>query len=98
MNTTVCNIKDAPADWKSNFQYVYIGRGSQWGNPFIIGRDGDRPEVIDKYRKYLEDNQHLIKKLGQLRGRTLVCFCKPDDCHGDILMNLTNLLHPNGNS
>lgn len=29
---------------------VYIGRPSKWGNPFIIGRDGTREEVIDNYK------------------------------------------------
>ena len=28
---------------------IYIGRGSKWGNPFIIGQDGNREEVINKY-------------------------------------------------
>jgi hypothetical protein len=23
--------------------YIERGRGSRWGNPFVIGRDGDRP-------------------------------------------------------
>lgn len=30
---------------------VNIGRGSKWGNKFVIGRDGDRGEVIRKYRE-----------------------------------------------
>lgn len=30
---------------------VYIGRGSKWGNPFRIGRDGDRAAVIAKYER-----------------------------------------------
>ena len=32
---------------------VYIGRGSKWGNPYRIGEDGTREEVIEKYRLYL---------------------------------------------
>ena len=32
---------------------VYIGRGSKWGNPFVIGKDGTREEVINKYEEYL---------------------------------------------
>jgi len=27
---------------------VYIGRPSKWGNPFVIGRDGSRADVIAK--------------------------------------------------
>ncbi len=28
---------------------VYIGRPGKWGNPFEIGKDGNRAEVIEKY-------------------------------------------------
>ena len=27
---------------------VFIGRESQWGNPFEIGKDGNRKQVIKK--------------------------------------------------
>jgi hypothetical protein len=42
---------------------VYIGRGSVWGNPFVIGKDGDRAEVIRKYEDYFENSPHLIARL-----------------------------------
>jgi hypothetical protein len=32
---------------------VYIGRPSKWGNPFVIGKDGTRDDVVAKYRAYL---------------------------------------------
>lgn len=32
---------------------VYVGRPSVLGNPFVIGKDGDRPAVIFKYRRWL---------------------------------------------
>lgn len=32
---------------------VYVGRPTKWGNPFVIGRDGDRDEVIERYRGWL---------------------------------------------
>ena len=63
---------------------VYIGRPSEWGNPFVGGRDGTREEVIEKYRKYLIKNP-LIEKVHELRGKTLGCWCRPRKCHGDIL-------------
>ena len=31
---------------------IYIGRGSKWGNPFVIGKDGSREEVVEKYRVF----------------------------------------------
>ena len=69
---------------------VYIGRGSKWGNPFKIGRDGDREEVIDKYRKYIINKPELLDRLKELKGKVLGCFCKPKACHGDILIELIN--------
>ena len=69
---------------------VYIGRPSKWGNPFIIDRDGNRQEVIDKYEKYLRENIYLIKSLPELKGKNLGCWCKPKACHGDVLERLAN--------
>ncbi len=70
---------------------VYIGRPSKWGNPFIIGRDGDRADVIAKYRLIIEnapDARATIKR--ELKGKDLVCWCAPDGCHGDILLEIAN--------
>jgi hypothetical protein len=73
---------------------VYIGRGSDWGNPYAIGIDSDREEVIRKYqydfeRSYLKSSKEQLLKL---RGKTLGCHCKPAACHGDILANYLNSL------
>ena len=65
---------------------VYIGRGSKWGNPFVIGKDGTREEVINKYEKYLLNSPELLNSLHELKGKTLGCFCKPKPCHGDVLI------------
>jgi hypothetical protein len=82
----VLNKHDAgvPAD------AVYIGRGSKWGNPFKIGRDGDRVAVIAKYERWLADQHHLLRALDELGGRDLVCFCAPRSCQGDLLLRLAN--------
>lgn len=66
---------------------VYIGRPSKWGNPFRIGVDGTREDVIRKYREWARD-QDL--PLHELRGKVLGCFCSPLACHGDILAELAN--------
>ena len=70
---------------------VYIGRPTIWGNPFIIGRDGTREEVIRKYERMLASNARL-RELAQreLRGRDLACHCAPQPCHGDILLRIAN--------
>lgn len=68
---------------------VYIGRPSKWGNPFKIGRDGDRQECLDKYYEYIKNQRpDLLEKLHELKGKALMCWCKPESCHGDILVEL----------
>lgn len=69
---------------------VYIGRPSKWGNPFQIGRDGTRAEVIAKHRAWLCDQPQLMAALPELRERDLVCWCAPAACHGDTLKELAN--------
>lgn len=64
---------------------VYIGRPSKWGNPFVIGVDGDRDEVIEKYSRWVKTQPQLMAALPELKGKTLVCWCKPQACHGDVL-------------
>ena len=82
---------------KTGAEYdVYIGRPRDpdaplgWGNPFRIGRDGSRAEVIAKYRAWLWDQcqseEWFIDELATLHGKTLGCFCAPQPCHGDVLL------------
>ena len=83
----VFKINEAPAE------AGYVGRGSAWGNPFKIGVDGDRAEVIAKFKayaeaKYKEDPTWLYA----LRGKDLVCFCAPLPCHADIIIELIGSL------
>lgn len=70
---------------------VYVGRPSKWGNPFVIGPDGDRADVIRKYRSYLFSNKVLMSEAkAELKGRDLVCWCAPKACHADVLMEVAN--------
>ena len=70
---------------------VYCGRGSPWGNPFVIGQDGSRDDVCNKYEKMVENNPKLKARVREkLRGKSLVCFCKPARCHGDYLLAVAN--------
>ena len=64
---------------------VFIGRPSKWGNPFKIGRDGNRKEVLEKYRTYLINNKELMEDIVALDDMVLGCYCKPKACHGDII-------------
>ena len=70
---------------------VYIGRGSPFGNPYVIGKDGDRDAVCDKYEAMLMQNTELLNLVKtQLRGKDLICFCAPKRCHGDTLLKIAN--------
>jgi hypothetical protein len=67
---------------------VYIGRPSKWGNPFEIGRDGTREEVVAKYRHWILGRPDLLRALPEIRGKVLGCWCAPKACHGDVLIDL----------
>lgn len=73
---------------------IYIGRRTPWGNPYAIGQDGTREEVIDKFREYF--GRHVLSDPGKqqmltsLRGKRLGCHCKPMPCHGDIIAEYLN--------
>lgn len=69
---------------------IYIGRPSKWGNPYVIGIDGDRKEVIEKYRNWILTQEDLMSSLHELKDKVLGCWCRPKICHGDILVELLN--------
>lgn len=83
MVTRVVHCKKSPYD-------VYIGRPSKWGNPFTIGKDGDRAEVVRKYRDWIMKQPHLLASLHELRGKVIACWCAPLACHGDVLAELAD--------
>jgi DNA-binding transcriptional ArsR family regulator len=77
---------------------AYIGReyrrgpynfdASVWANPFTVEEHG-RERAVELYREYILNTPELIARLGELRGKVLACWCKPDeDCHGDVLIEL----------
>jgi len=78
---------------------VYIGRtvsygrtyflGSKWQNPFRVDEYG-REKCLDMYEKYIRTNPKLYNSLHELKGKILGCWCKPEKCHGDILLKLIN--------
>ena len=69
---------------------IYVGRGSPWGNPFVLGPDGDRKTVIRRFR--LEILPDL--DVSELEGKDLVCFCSPKECHADLLLTKANTPPP----
>jgi hypothetical protein len=62
----------------------------QMGNPIRPGRDGTREEVIIQYRNWVCDQPQLIAALPELRRHDLVCWCAPEPCHVDVLIEMAN--------
>jgi hypothetical protein len=68
-----------------------VDRGSEWGNPFLLGADGDRNAVCDSYRDhYLPNKPSLLGSIKSLRGKALGCWCSPERCHADELAGRAN--------
>lgn len=72
-------------------------KGSALANPFRIPQDGTRTEVIEKYRHWLwnkiqHNDKAVLSELTELLRKaqstsvTLVCFCAPLPCHGDVII------------
>jgi hypothetical protein len=85
--TQVVNIKNSAYD-------VYIGRAGHgedgyFGNPFRLSASESRGATIERYRKYfhnrLKTDPEFKRRVHQLKGKTLGCFCKPYSCHGDVI-------------
>lgn len=83
--TTVVNCRTDDYD-------VYIGRGSKWGNPFVMrGKsEAERNRVCDAYEVWFMNQPSLVNDLHELRGKILGCYCKPKRCHGDFLAREAN--------
>ncbi len=74
----------------------YIGRPSVLGNPFCIGKDGDRATVIAKYRHWLWneiqgsagpvfDEIHRLANMAKTQNLVLACWCFPEQCHAEVV-------------
>jgi hypothetical protein len=87
--TTVINIKNEKREFYDTSCDVYIGRPGPFGNPFRIGPDGDREQVIAKYRTWFYNklkDEAFRGSVEALKGKRLLCWCKPDACHGDVIV------------
>jgi hypothetical protein len=80
-------------------KFVRIDRKTAWGNPFLMGdnadpKDGNRADVIAAYRDhYLPNKPSLRARLDELRGKALGCWCAPEPCHGDVLLEALEASH-----
>ncbi len=65
--------------------------GSDFANPFVKEAKQDRTMMVRHYRDYLRDQPGLLRRLrdGELNGRALGCWCAPEPCHADVLVEYT---------
>lgn len=70
---------------------VRIDRSSKYGNPFIMGQDGNRDDVCNSFEVYyLPNKPSILIDSSKLKGKVLICHCYPERCHGDCLRDLAN--------
>ena len=83
---SIYNIKEK---YPPNTQIV--DRGTIWGNPFVLGVDGDRDKVCDLFIQYAEWRLSIQPNwLDEIRGRPLACHCSPKRCHAETLYKMAN--------
>ncbi|HQA29561.1 MAG TPA: DUF4326 domain-containing protein [Brevefilum fermentans] len=66
-----------------------VGAFGWLGNPFQIGRDGDRNRCIQQYKTYfwkrINSDQDFLRGVLALDGKKVACFCSPLACHLDVI-------------
>ena len=78
--------KNTPKEYRPHKDAVYVGRPTVWGNPF---NGKDRIKNINDFRVYaLKRLSKDPKWLDPLKGKDLVCWCAPNDCHADVILEL----------
>ena len=87
MNTNFHAMKYA----KDKGLFVRIDRFSAYGNPFVLGQDGNRNEVCDKYAIYFGLKTSLHEQVKELKGKVLGCHCYPKRCHGEHLKEVADV-------
>ncbi len=97
IKTTVVNIYKEPYD-------VYCGRAGKgkdgyFGNPFRLKGSESRGETIEKYKEYfytrIGHDVEFKKRVLELKGKKLGCFCKPASCHADVIADYLNTENEN---
>jgi hypothetical protein len=77
---------------------VYIGRAGHgrdgyFGNPFRV-QAGNAVAKFEKWaEKRIEIDPVYREAVRGLHGKRLFCFCKPKECHGDVLDKLAERLY-----
>lgn len=68
---------------------VYVGRPSDFGNPFRLTDEAGRGATLDDYAAWLSGRADLVARMrAELAGRDLVCWCAPRPCHAMIIAHV----------
>lgn len=74
--------------WRMPEGAVYVGRGSIWGNPLLVGQAYTLAEAVALFEAHCIPEPGLKEKL---RGHDLACWCPLDQpCHADVLLRWAN--------
>ena len=86
-----------PVNMKYEEWDVLGDRRSPYGNPFKVGKDGTREEVLAKFHHYYYNRPALrLRAHLRLKGKRVGCWCKPKACHLDIIAADVNRDWSNG--
>ena len=92
LQSNIINLHTVDAKkWVQDPNNIYIGRttrdlsGSKWASPFPITNTTNRTKAIHLFKKYLQNNEILKGSLHELKGKTLGCWCAPQQCHAELL-------------
>ena len=91
----------SPSARRPDALQINIMRPSLLGNPYEVGKDGDREDVVAKFRTHLAtayDFDPKVREVIQLLEQCLelgidvdlVCCCKPKPCHGDVIVDFVH--------
>lgn len=100
--TKVAHIRQSPPGWiptdEPTQEHVYIGRPGVFGNPYRLRKDTPqaRQRLLRRYKRWLwcrlSRDAQFRRWVRMLSGATLVCYCAPKACHGDVLAKAADWL------
>lgn len=72
---------------------VYVGRPTVFGNPFRVTETFSRGNAVIAYRDWIHKPEQAglrARIREELRGKDLVCWCAPNACHADVILEIAN--------
>lgn len=99
-----CRVRLSRAKgWRMPPNTVKVDRTTKWGNPFIVGKHGDRAYCVKLYALLMGGylcltigngaeqqaaRKYVERNRNTLKGKNLACWCSDGPCHADILLEI----------